>query len=307
MKLESLDLNQTVQGLFDMLVRLIGEDIEVKLDLGPDLWTVQADEGTLEQVVTNIVVNARDAMAEGGLLEILTRNAEVEEAECEGDSEAQAGRFVELMIRDTGQGMDAEKMKRIFEPFYTTKGPTRGTGLGLSVAYGIVKEHGGWVRVESEPGKGSLFRVYLPAREGLSPKGRITERISLRSKEGEGRKVLLVEDEDAVRAFALEALSAADYDVTTAIDAKTALERFEAAAGGFDLVFSDVVLPDQNGLELAQTLRERRPQLPILLTSGYTEHKSKWTDIRDKGFPFLQKPYRLAELLKAVQETMKRS
>ncbi|MHC4777039.1 MAG: PAS domain S-box protein [Planctomycetota bacterium] len=304
MKMEPLDLDEIIMGLFEMLVRLIGEDIEVKLDLSPDLWAVNADRGTMEQVITNLVINARDAMPEGGTLSIRTDNVLLDESAGREHPDARAGDFVQMSVTDSGLGMDPETLEHIFEPFFTTKGPTHGTGLGLPVVYGIVQEHGGWIRIASKPREGTTFRILLPGLFEVKPKGRITEPISLGSKEGGGKRILLVEDEDAVRGLAMEALGSANYEVTSVPTAGKALESFDEAGGSFDLVFTDVVLPDVNGIELAEKLLKKRPDLPVLLTSGYTERKSQLTDIKERGLPFLQKPYRLAELLKAVHEAI---
>jgi two-component system cell cycle sensor histidine kinase/response regulator CckA len=225
-------------------------------------------------------------------------NDTVSEAEAGADPEAAPGRYVRIRVRDTGVGMDAATVAHVFEPFFTTKEPGRGTGLGMSVAHGIVKQHGGWIRVESRPGAGSTFEVFLPATDQAAP-----EAPALREPEaapGAGRRVLVVEDEDALRDFARIALTGQGYVVAVAGTAGEALEVFEREGGDFALVFSDVVLPDRSGVKLVEELRERRPELRVLLSSGYPDPHMGWSAIEDRGLPFIQKPYSLSRLLSEI-------
>jgi two-component system cell cycle sensor histidine kinase/response regulator CckA len=305
MTLTSLNINQLVENLLKMLERLIGEDIAVETDLDRDVWTVQGDAGNIEHVVMNLAVNARDAMPKGGRLTIKSENVIVDEEFCKAVPEARPARFTCLAVTDTGIGMEQETLQHIFEPFFTTKETGRGTGLGLSVVYGIVKQHDGWVNVYSEPGQGTTFRVYLPACFGR-PEEKTAEAVSLEELQGNGERILLVEDDDEVRTFAAKALVANGHQVFEAANAEEAVTVFEREAGRFDLLFSDVVLPDGNGLELAEEVLARKPELPILLSTGYADEKAHWPLIRERGFPFLQKPYALAVLLQAVQGAMER-
>ena len=303
MELVPLNLNATIEGLLKMLKRLIGEDIRIETGLAPDLWSVRADAGNMEQVVMNIVVNARDAMPAGGRLTIRTANAAIDERYCALFSFARPGRFVCLSISDTGIGMPQEVLSHIFEPFFTTKEMGRGTGLGLSVVYGIVKQHEGWITVKSEPEKGTAFSVYLPVAPG-EPAENEEVGVSLASFRGQGQRILVVEDEEAIRLFVESALRENGYLVTSAVDATSALKAFESGSGAFDLVLSDVVLPDKNGVDLVETLRSRNPGLRVLLSSGYTDDKSQWVKIRARGYHFIQKPYTLISLLRVVKSSM---
>lgn len=293
-------LNGQVEGLLNMLGRLIGEDVRIETRLAPELWLVRGDGGTLGQMIVNLAINSRDAMPDGGVLTLSTENIHQREPRFD----TTAGRFVCLSVADTGVGMDEETASRLFEPFYTTKELGKGTGLGLSVAHGIVNQHGGWIDVHTHPGEGARFDIYLPALdEGVpepaepdSPEGEIPR--------GDGERILLVEDDKALRTFAHTALTMNGYRVDVCPTGEAALEVFARDGKAFDAVFSDVVLPGINGLKLAEELSRMRPEVPILLCSGYPDHKSGWDAIRSKGVPFLQKPYTLARLLQAIHASL---
>ncbi|MBE9570527.1 MAG: PAS domain S-box protein, partial [Proteobacteria bacterium] len=299
----SFNLNTTVDNLLKMLQRLIGEDITINTELDSELWTVQADAGNIEQAIMNLTVNARDAMPEGGTLTIKTENMHVDEDYCKTYTYAHPGKFVCLSVQDNGVGMDKEIIDSIFEPFFTTKGPGKGTGMGLSVVYGIVKQHEGWVNVYSEPGLGSNLKIYLPA-SSLKAEKETKETVSLKELKGSGERILLVEDEEEVREFATMVLGENGYVVYDAANAEEALDMFDKEAGNFNLIFSDVVLPGKTGIQLADQLLALKGELRILLSSGYTDHKSQWPVIRERGFRFLQKPYGLTDLLRAIREAI---
>jgi two-component system cell cycle sensor histidine kinase/response regulator CckA len=299
---QSLDLNALVSDVGKMLHRIIGEDIELVNDLEPRLGRVKADPGQIEQIIMNLVVNARDAMPQGGRLTIKTENVILDEDYCQVFAEARPGEFVRLSVEDTGVGMDKKTLQHMFEPFFSTK--EDGTGLGLSVVYGIVKQHEGWVNVYSEPGQGSAFKVYLPAF-AVEAEGKKVEAISLQELQGSGERILLVEDDEGVRKLTTRALGRNGYVVFEAARTQEALRVFEGEGGKFHLVFTDVVLPDGTGLQLIDQLLPRNPELRVLLSSGYTDRKSQWPLIRARGFRFLQKPYALAELLRAIREAIK--
>ncbi len=303
MKLVSLDLNHVVGNLHKIIKRLIGEDIEVYTDLSPDLWEINADKGTLEQVIMNFIVNARDAMPDGGKITIRTDNIVVDKPCKRAFPESKSGHFVCMSVTDTGMGMEKEIIQHVFEPFFTTKGVGKGTGLGLSVIYGIVKEHGGWVHVYSEPGQGSTFKIYLPA---IFQKTKIEKKeiISKKKLEGNGERILIVEDERHVRELAHKILFKHGYSVFLSENVEEARHVFKREKGNFNLIFSDVVLPDGNGIELVDELLCNDPKLRILLSSGYTDHKSQWPVIQEKGYQFLEKPYTLFALLGAVQQAI---
>jgi CheY-like chemotaxis protein len=305
----SLNLNNTIAELIKMIQRVIGEDITINIDLEPDLWTVQADEGNIEQVIMNLAVNARDAMPRGGRLTIRTSNLTLDDEQAGLIPEARPGQFVHLSITDTGCGMSQEIITRIFEPFFTTKEIGKGTGLGLSVVYGIIKQHEGWINVGSELQQGTTFAIGLPAfltspemkvRESESAR----ESASVRKFRGKGERILLVEDEDGVRKLIATMLRENGYLVLAAANAREALSIFGQERGNFDLLLSDVILPDQNALDLADQLLLLRPRLPILLISGYPDKESQWAIIQERGFPFLHKPIALVDLLRTLRDIM---
>lgn len=299
-ELRPLNMNDTIEGLLSMLKRLLGEDIAIETRLATDLWSIRADEGSLEQVLLNLSVNARDAMPRGGRLTITTENVPPGRMPRPGVEQTGPMGSVCLTVRDTGTGIAKDVIQRIFEPFFSTKEKSKGTGLGLSVVYGIVKQHGGWIDVASAPGKGSVFRIFLPAvadtpESAPESEGHLEEGLG-----GQGRRVLLVEDDEKVRSVAGDALREHGYAVSEASGFESAIEIFGKEDKGFDLVFSDVVLPDGNGVDLVETMLRARPGQNVLLTSGYVDDKSHWEVISERGYMFLQKPYSLADLLGAV-------
>jgi len=298
MEATPLRINRTVEEFLKMLERSLGEDIAIRTDLDPAVWTVRADAGKIEQVIMNLAVNARDAMPGGGTFTIKTENVVLGEADCAGIPGARPGRFVCMSVEDEGVGMDEDVLQRIFEPFYSTK--ERGIGLGLSVAYGVVEQHGGWMNVHSEPGQGTTFRVYLPAFS-LKPVEEAREAESRESLEGRGERILLVEDEERLCDLAAKALRRNGYVVFTARNAKETLDIFEEEGRDFHLIFTDIVLPDITGLQLVDQLLGRNPELRVLLSSGYAERKVQRSVVRARGFRFLQKPYGLLELFRAVR------
>lgn len=303
MEFQALNINLTIENLIKMLQRLIGENIAINTEFHENIWNIQADPGNVEQVIMNLSVNARDAMPNGGKLSFRTDNVVIDKAFCKIKPDASPGDFVRLTVEDSGEGIPVEVISRVFEPFFTTKGPGEGTGLGLSVVYGIVKQHGGWIDVASENGKGTVFNVYFPA-SGEEEEVKEEEKESIKSLKGKGQRILLVEDEEKVRESTQKAMDRCGYEVIAVSNAAEALTLFSKRKGDFDLVFSDVVLSDRSGIELADDLLSKKKDLHILLSSGYTDHKSQWPLIREKGLRFLQKPYTLAELLKAIHEAL---
>jgi PAS domain S-box-containing protein len=303
-QLHPIDVNSTTLGMVNMLSPLIGEDITVSTVLDPELCPAIADEGSVQQVLMNLAVNARDAMPEGGTLTIRTRNVTLTEEHVRDDPNARAGDFVCVSVEDSGRGMDQETMRRIFEPFFSTKGPGKGTGLGLSVVYGIVKQHGGWIYALSTPRMGTTFEVFLPASVQGTSKAPAAQDSERQSDTGAGERILVVEDEDAVRDLATTVLRKHGYEVFEAPDVEKALELFEREQGRFDLVFSDVVLPDKSGVQLANELLDRFPNLRMLMSSGHASTRSQWETIKSMGLPFLQKPYSLPALLKTIRDVI---
>ncbi len=303
MQAAPLDLTNLVEGLDMMLRRVAGDNIELAWELSPNLSSVNADSGRIEQVIVNLVLNARDAMEKGGRLTIRTMNAVMDDASRLGKMGADQDDWVVLEVEDEGSGMDQSVMEHVFDPFYTTKDPGKGSGLGLSVAFGIVKQHGGWIDVSTTPGRGSTFSVYLPAAGGAANEDAAGKGDELDIR-GNGERVLLVEDQDDVRRIAQRALVENGFVVFTAAGAAEALDVFRAHEGRFELVFSDLILHDDSGLELAENLRSLNPELPILLTSGCAEKDPRWPVIEDRGYGFLEKPYDPADLVRAVYKAL---
>jgi len=298
-----LDLNTVVTDVEKMLGRLIGEDIKMDTFLEPDLMHVKVDPGQIEQVIMNLVVNARDAMPDGGKITVRTENVDIDKALSKVIPEALPGRFVRFSVEDAGVGIDKAILDQIFEPFFTTKDVGVGTGLGLSVVYGIIKQHDGWINVYSEPGHGTIFKIYLPAvSEKIDDMSE--EMISQKDIKGSGERILLVEDEEGIREFTAEALRENGYIIFEAANAKEALELFKNEDGNFDLIFSDVVMPGKSGLQLVVELLSDKPDLRVLLSSGYSDKKSRWCEIKKRGFRFLQKPYSVPGLLETIREVL---
>jgi two-component system cell cycle sensor histidine kinase/response regulator CckA len=294
-----LNLNKLISGLLKMLHRLIGEDVNIVTRLDSNLWNVYADPGTLEQIILNLTINARDAMPDGGQIVIETDTVRLTKTDCEMMPEAYAGNFVRLSVSDTGTGIDKKIIGRIFEPFFSTKNPKKGTGLGLSVVYGIVKDHKGWINVYSEPGKGSIFKIYLPGKKVLLKESQ-NLKTSVQNLKGNQERILLIEDERSVREFTTRALERHGYQVFIAKTADEAFHLFTQHCPDIHLVLSDVVLPDLSGIQLIQKMQEQHAGLKVLLTSGYTDSKSQWSVIQEKKIPFLQKPYTLIDLLETI-------
>jgi len=296
-------LNLTVRSLLKLIHRLIGEDIRISTSFDPSLCVVMSDRGSLEQAVMNLAVNARDAMPDGGKLVIRTKNVGLSKEQAAAMPEARPGAFVCLSVIDKGIGMDRETVERIFEPFFSTKSHGKGTGLGLSVVYGIIKQHDGWIHVNSSPGTGSTFDVYLPAA-AESPQKDDKHPVSPTDLGGNGERILVVEDEENVRRFIVKALCKHGYEVQAASNVKEALDIFENAKKPFTLVFSDVVLPDKSGIQLVKIIQEKNKKIKFILSSGYTDKKSRWETIHEMGIPFLQKPYSLIELLQNIKDAL---
>jgi CheY-like chemotaxis protein len=300
---EDVNMNDTSLNLLSMLEHLISEDITITTHLSYNLWNIKADNGRIEQLITNLVINGSEAMPQGGKVVLKTENVNLSEKNCKNIPGARAGRYVRLTVEDTGVGMDKEVMEHIFEPFFTTKA-TRGTGMGLAIVYGIVKECGGWINVASEPGEGSSFRVYLPAATGVVKK-KAAEKTGMKFSPGKGKRILLVEDEKWVRKSTAMVLTEHGYAVFEAANAENAIGLFYREKGRFDLVLSDVVMPGRNGLQLVGPLLDINPRIPILLASAHFDDKAQLSQIIKRGLPYIQKPYEIPDLLRAVEETMK--
>jgi two-component system cell cycle sensor histidine kinase/response regulator CckA len=302
-----LDLTDILVELSHLLRRLIGENIELELVHGRDLGLTRVDQGQFEQVVINLAVNARDAMPGGGRLTIRTRGAVHAEPYRHGHETVPAGEYVVVEVADTGVGIPAAHLERIFEPFFTTKEGGSGTGLGLSTVYGIVRQTGGFVLVDSEPGAGSVFRIYLPRGRAAdaNPMPRVAaEPPTIRDLTGSGR-ILLVEDDDPVRIFAARALRNKGYAVVEATSGEAALAEIGNAGDEFDLLISDVVMPQFDGPRLVREARELVPSLRVIFISGYAEDAFRRRLDTDRDIHFLTKPFTLKQLAVKVKEVLK--
>jgi two-component system cell cycle sensor histidine kinase/response regulator CckA len=299
-----LDVNGLITEMTGMLGRLIGEHIEVALTLAPDLSLALADRSQLEQVVMNLVVNAKDAMPSGGRVTIETTDVQLENSAFHEEAIV-PGPYVMLAITDTGSGMTKETQQRLFEPFFTTKATGKGTGLGLSTTYGIVKQSKGYIWVYSEPGRGTTFKVYLPRsnREALSP---AVNPVVTAPVKGVSETVLLVEDEAGVRRFSKRILDKAGYRVLEAANGDDAEKLFARHADKIDLVVTDVIMPGCGGPELLSRLQVQVPALRVLYMSGYTEQSAAQRAGIDRGLPFVQKPFTAAEFARQVREALDR-
>jgi signal transduction histidine kinase/CheY-like chemotaxis protein len=286
-----IDINAVVQQLQKLLRRLISEDVELSTMLAADLVAVRVDPASIEQILVNLAVNARDAMARGGRLTIETANVDLDEAYVVTKVPMKPGRYVMLAVGDTGEGMDADTRARVFEPFFTTKEQGRGSGLGLATVYGMVKQSGGFIWVYSEPGHGTVFKVYFPPA---------AQRVASADADGAGRRatdamhgwetVLLVEDESAVRALAREVLRRYGYVVLEARHGLDAVRMAERHPDDIHLMITDLVMPHLGGRELSERLLTMRPKMKVLFMSGYTEHAVMHRDLTP-GAAFMQKPF----------------
>jgi PAS domain S-box-containing protein len=299
-----LDLNGVVTENLKMLTRMIGEDIELVMVPATGLGAVRADAGQIEQVIMNLAVNARDAMPSGGKLTIETSNVSLDEEHAHVQAPLKPGNYVMLAIGDTGAGMDSETQSHIFEPFFTTKGP-KGTGLGLSTVYGIVKQSGGYIWVDSEPGKGTTFKIYLPrVAEAVESPAEVVAAAQSVATEAGTETILVVEDEANLRYLARQFLEKQGYRVIEAADGAVALQIAVAHEGIIHLLLTDVIMPGMNGRELAQRISEIRPNTKVLYMSGYTENVIGRNGTLDAGIRLLQKPFTLRDLNARVREVL---
>ncbi len=295
-----LDLNHVVNDAEALISILLGDKYAIALDLAEELPEIFADTGQITQIIMNLALNARDAMPQGGRLAISTERVVFGNRDAAALPDGRAGTFACLSVSDNGCGIGKEIMEKIFEPFFTTKEVGKGTGLGLAVVYGIMKQSKGWINVYSEEGLGSCFKLYFPIPgadgKGAGPDGgRIGERAS---------RILLVEDDESISAMVGEILVNAGYEVVAAATVEQALERYGAANAVYDLLLSDIVLPDGTGIELADRLRAAVPGIPVLLSSGYPDQLARWKDMGPKGYHFLHKPFTVSSLMSAVEKAL---
>jgi len=297
-----LNLNEIVTNIHKMALRLIGEDIELRWQPCPSLWPVKLDPSQIEQVVLNLVVNARDAMSEGGQLSIETSNVEWSEEDCRLIPNRKPGCYVMLLIGDNGTGIPPEIESRIFEPFFTTKEAGKGTGLGLSVVHGIVKQSDGFIEVDSLVNKGTSFMLYFPA---------VKEHVEAATKEKEmlppqvgTETILLVEDEEGVRKIARLALERQGYTVIEAGNGQAALDAAEQHLGVIEMVLTDVVMPVMSGRQLSKLLVSRFPGIKVIYMTGYTDDAILRQGLHHDSHALLQKPFSMLELVKKVQAVL---
>ncbi len=299
-----VNLNDVVTENIKMLTRMIGEDIDLVMVPGPNLWSVRADAGQIDQVIMNLAVNARDAMASGGKLTIETSNVTLDQDYARSHAPLPAGDYVMVAISDTGEGMDNETQSHIFEPFFTTKGP-KGTGLGLSTVYGIVKQSGGYIWVRSELGRGTTFKIYLPRVPSTGQAvAHVAAPVEYRRVEPGTETILLVEDEANLRYLARQYLEKQGYKVIEAADGAVAMQIAVAHDKLIHLLLTDVIMPGMNGRELAQRICEIRPNVKVLYMSGYTENVIGHDGMLDAGVRLLQKPFTLRDLKSKVREVL---
>jgi two-component system, cell cycle sensor histidine kinase and response regulator CckA len=296
-----LDLNGVLIEVAKMLDRLIGKNIELNVTRAQSLWRVKADPGQMEQVILNLAVNARDAMPQGGKLVIETCNVELDEAYVRSHEGVSPGRYVRLIVSDTGIGMDTETQARMFEPFFTTKEPGKGTGLGLATVYGVVKQTGGWIWVSSEPGRGTTFEIYLPQIEEIEKSAAASANKTTPIKAPKGTEtVLLVEDQDGIRDLVGEFLRRNGYTVLHAVDGEEALRIAGKYEHAIDLLLTDILMPNIGGRELAQRLTQVRPQIRVLFMSGYPEHMTLSDEVTSQA-AVLQKPFLMDDLARKIR------
>ncbi len=297
---QAVDLNQVIGNYTKMLNRVIGGAITLRCHFAADLPSVNADVGMIEQVLINLIVNARDAMPQGGSIDITTEAINLDASQVEIHPEARLGRYLAITISDTGTGIYPEYLPRIFEPFFTTKPPGTGAGLGLAIVYGIVKQHQGWIDVSSQLGQGTTFKIFLPANPPDTARATVPQAKTVRAAGRE--KILLVEDDDDVRMVARDVLEESGYQVWDAANSSEALNVWKTNASKFDLLLTDIVMPGGvNGWELAARLRKERPGLKVILISSYAVHQKERNQARDLVLP---KPFSLEELTDTVRNCL---
>jgi signal transduction histidine kinase/ActR/RegA family two-component response regulator len=303
MLIQDVDLNHIVMNVNKMLRRIIGEDIELEMIRTPNLSKVRLDPGQIEQVIVNLAVNARDAMPKGGKLKIETADVELDEDFVLSSEGEAPGKYSMLSIGDTGVGMSEEVLNKMFEPFFTTKDIGKGTGLGLSTVYGIVKQSEGLIKVESKINIGTTFKLYFPSIPSVSSE-ETTEDIDPEQLPAGNETVLVVEDEEAVREMAVRILKQLGYDVYQARTGKDAQSVCDEIKKPFDLLISDIVMPDINGMKLSEIIQQKLPEIKTLFMSGYIANSEVQQKIIDNGKPYLQKPFKPIDLAAKVRETI---
>jgi len=300
-ELNPLSLDQCVAGMEGLLSRLVREDIEFRVETVDQQLVVMGDKGQLEQILINLVTNARDSMPEGGEVMLRLERREMDDGFVEANGFGIPGKYALLTVRDTGVGMDELMRERIFEPFYTTKEMGKGTGLGLAIVYGVVQQHGGHIEVDSEPGRGSVFRVYLPEIDILPPELESSEAAEL---PGGTETILLAEDEKTIRDLIVSVLEKFGYTVVAAVNGEDAVEKFTRNRGRVDLLMFDVIMPKMNGKDAYNQIRKMSPEARALFISGYTGDILSTKGVREEGLNFISKPVSPGELLRKIRSML---
>ena len=300
---KTVNLNNVVAGIEKLLRRLIGEDVELRIAYAPDLGLVKVDPGQIEQVIMNLAVNARDAMPKGGRLTIETANIDFDGKHPDQKAMPQGGPHVMLTVSDTGSGMDTETASRAFEPFFTTKELGKGTGLGLAMAYGVVKQSGGDIRVYTEPGRGTTFRIYLPRSEHAVEPAPEPAPFNLRTVQGT-ETILVLEDEDALRTLIRQVLRRAGHTVLDTGDPDEAIRLCERHPGNIELLITDMVLPKLSGPQVAERILQLRPGVRVIYTSGYPGKANIPSRLRQNGTTFFEKPFTPDTLVRKVRAVL---
>jgi len=299
---KAINLNELIEHMHKMLMRLIGEDVHLQHVARPDLGLIKADRGQIEQIIINLAVNARDAMPQGGKLTIETNTKTLDEAYARQHHYITPGEYVVLAVSDTGSGMSAEVKKHLFEPFFTTKPLGTGTGLGLAMVYGAVKQNGGSIEVYSEPGHGTTVKMYFPRMEGMS----VAEPEPMEAKELQSgtETILLVEDDPRVREFTVGTLKQLGYTVLPYENGEEALAAVKHYPQAIHLLLTDVILPGMNGRVLAEAVLRMRPEVKVLFASGYTDNIIIRHGVLEKGIHFIGKPFSVHALARKVRELL---
>lgn len=299
----SLDVGELAMSMEDLLTRTLGEQVSLRIDVSPGLWPAVADDNQLESAILNLAINARDAMPIGGQLIIATRNVELSDQQLADSDQAQAGEYVEISVTDTGTGMPAEVLEKVFDPFYTTKPLGEGTGLGLSMIYGFIQQSRGHVMIDSEEGRGTTIRLFLPRHVGIVEDEALVGDTATPT--GAGETVLVIEDDMSVRLLVMQVLEELGYQGIETSDGRQAMPILESSRK-IDLLISDVGLPGLNGRQLAEIARERRPDLPILFMTGYAKQAADQAAFLAGGMEIITKPFAIEQLGRRIGEILRR-
>lgn len=300
-----VDLNKGLADMGKTLHRLLGEHIEVHLDLDSNLWTISANQGNLDQLVTNLAINARDAMIQGGRIDIRTSNVLLDEKACQQHPPAQPGNYVTLSISDTGAGIDQEIKEFIFEPFFTTKQQGEGTGLGLAVVNSIVQAHDGWITVQSEPNVGTTFNIYFPATLEIHANDQ-SENNNTQLKTGTGEHILVIEDDIELNEMLQQTLSRHGYQTSSVKTLHEAQTLFAEHQTSIDLILGDLVLPDGKIIDFLFHTLKKRPNLGIVIITGYLDEGPDLTIIEQQGWPLIRKPMSMSDLLDQIDQVLQK-